>query len=57
MGRDKNGIGIRGLKELVCTTHGYELRVVGECWRVGEVGNVEGYKGGNWENCNSIINK
>ena len=26
MGRDKNGIGNRGLKELVCTTHGHELR-------------------------------
>ena len=26
MGRDKNGIGNRGLKELICTTHGHELR-------------------------------
>ena len=28
MGRDKNGIGNRGLKELICTTHGHELRGV-----------------------------
>ena len=27
MGRDKNGIGNRGLKELICTTHEHELRV------------------------------
>ena len=26
MGRDKNGIGNRGLEELICTTHGHELR-------------------------------
>ena len=26
MGRDKNGIGNRGLKELICTTHRHELR-------------------------------
>ena len=26
MGRDKNGIGNRELKELICTTHGHELR-------------------------------
>ena len=25
-GRDKNGIGNRELKELICTIHGYELR-------------------------------
>ena len=34
MGRDKNGIGSRGLKELICTTHDHELRG-GGCWRVG----------------------
>ena len=32
MGRDENVIGNRGLKELICTTHAYELR--GGCWRV-----------------------
>ena len=55
MGRDKNGIGNRGLKELTCTTHGCEL----------SGGMVEGLQvqgrreieGENWENCNSIINK
>ena len=26
MGRDKNGIGNRGIKEVICTTHGHELR-------------------------------
>ena len=26
MGRVKNGIGNRELKELICTTHGHELR-------------------------------
>ena len=32
----KNGMGNRGLRELICTTHGYGLR--GECWRVGGQG-------------------
>ena len=44
MGRDKNGIGNRGLKELICTTHGHELRQ-GECWRV-RVAGQRGDKGG-----------
>ena len=26
MGKDKNGMGNRELKELICTTHGHELR-------------------------------
>ena len=57
MGRDKNSIGNRELKELICTTHGHELRVGGECWRVEGAGQ-RGTKGRkNWENCNSIINK
>ena len=56
MGIDKkNGIGNKGLKELICTTHGCELRW-GECWRVGEQGGG-GQRGTNWENCISIINK
>ena len=29
--RLKNGIGDRGLKELICTTHGHELRWGGCC--------------------------
>ena len=55
MGREKNGIGNRGLKELICTTHGHELRRE-ECWRVWGAGH-RGDKAENWENCNSIINK
>ena len=44
-------------KELICTTHGRELRL-GECWVVGGC-RVEGDKEEtkNWDNCNSIINK
>ena len=53
MGRGKNGLGNRELKELVCTTH---MNKVGGCWRVGGEGQ-RGDKGGNWEHCNSIINK
>ena len=44
MGKDKNGIGNRGLKELMCTTHGHELWG-GECWRVGGAGRSGGIKG------------
>ena len=40
MGKDKNGIGNRGLKELTCTTHGYELRGGGNAGGLG--GRVEG---------------
>ena len=52
----KNSIGNGEAKELVCTPHGHELRVVGMlvgggCW---EEWNKEGKK---WDNCNSIINK
>ena len=36
-------------------THGHELRGVG-CWRKGGTGQREA-KGGNRDNCNSIINK
>ena len=40
MGRDKNGIGNRELKELTCTTHGHELRGV----NAGGLG-VSGWRG------------
>ena len=54
MGRDKKGIGNRGLKVLICTTHGHELRgEMLEGWGAG----WRGVKRGNWDNCNSIINK
>ena len=53
----KNSIGNEEAKELICATHGHELRR-----------GVEGIAGGNelgggrqseenWDNCNSIINK
>ena len=54
-GEGKNSIGNVEAKELICMTHGRELKgrnVVGRrCagWR--------GIKGGKWDNCNSIINK
>ena len=54
MGRDKNGIGNRGLKELICTTHGHEWG--GNAGGLGGQGG-RGIEGENWENCNSIINK
>ena len=42
-------------KELICTTHGHELRG-GWCWE-GDC-RVEGDKGEKkWDNCDSIINK
>ena len=43
MGRDKNGIGNRGLKELICTTHRHELRRgMLEVWGAGERGDKGG---------------
>ena len=44
MGRGQNGVGNRELKELICTTHGHELRR-GECWRVGGMQDEGGIKG------------
>ena len=54
-GEGKNSIGNVEAKEVICMTHGLELKV----------GNVGGrgcagqkrIKGGKWDNCNSIINK
>ena len=45
----KNSIGNVETKELICTTHGHELKGENAGWR--------GIKGGKWDNCNSIINK
>ena len=42
-------------KELICMTHGHELKR-GDCGWEG-VCRVEGNKRGKWDNCNSIINK
>ena len=52
----KNGIGNRELKELMCTTHGHELRMGenGAGWGVQGRGGIKGRK--NWDNCHSIIN-
>ena len=45
-------------KELICTTHGHELRWGNDGGRVGEGYRVEGNKGEKkWDNCNSIINE
>ena len=51
----KNGIGNREFKELICTTHGHELRRRGmlEGWGVQGGGVVKGKMG----NYNSIANK
>ena len=52
-GESKNSIGNVEAKELICVTHGYELKG-GMC--VG--GEVQG-RGGEkkWDNCNNTINK
>ena len=47
MGRDKNGIGNRELKELVCTTHGHELSAgMLEGWQVQSGGGIKREKMG-----------
>ena len=55
-GELKNSIGNGEAKELMCTTHGHELRRedVGGRGFAGPMG-VRGRK--KWDNCNSIINK
>ena len=42
-------------KELLCTTHGHEVRWGNDGGKVGA--GQRGIKGGKWDNCNSIINK
>ena len=54
-GEVKNSIGNVEAKELICTTHGHELKW-GNVGRRGCAGR-RGVKGGKWDNCNSIINK
>ena len=53
--RDRSSIGNVEAKELICMTHGHELK--GD--NVGGRGCAgrRGVKGGKWDNCNSIINK
>ena len=57
MGEVKNSVGSGQAKELICTTHGHELRgrgnVEGRVVQGG--GGIKGRK--NWENSNNIINK
>ena len=57
-GEVKNSIGNGEAKELICTTHGHELRWgVMEYWWEGAV-RWRGIKvRKKWDNCNSIINK
>ena len=50
----KNSIGNVEAKELICMTHGHELRW-GECWWEGGARWNKGEK--KWENYNSITNK
>ena len=50
----KNSIGNGVAKELICMTHGHELRR--DC-RMEWGFEVEGAKGENWDNCNNIVNK
>ena len=45
-------MGYKVAKELMCMSHGHELR--GDCWRQWGY-QIEGAKGENWDYCNSII--
>ena len=51
----KNSIGNGEAKELICMTHGHELKG-GNAGGRGCTG-WRGTKGGKWDTCNSIINK
>ena len=55
-GEVKNSIGNGEAKELICTTHGQELRL-GNAGGSGGAGwrGIKGRK--KWDNCNSMINK
>ena len=55
MGEVKNSLGNVEAKELICATHGHEVKGgnVGGRLCVGR----RGIKVGKWNNCNSIINK
>ena len=53
-GEGKNSVGNVEAKELISMTHGHELW--GGMWEGG--GGQDGVEwGGEWDNCNSIINK
>ena len=53
--RGRVGIGNVEAKELICMTHGLELKWENASGRGGA--GWSGIKGGKWDNCNSIINK
>ena len=44
-------------RELICTTHGYELRGWGKLLEGRGIVGRGGQRGKNWDDCNSIINK
>ena len=53
-GGGKNSVGNVEAKEIISMTHGHELQ--GGMWEGG--GGQDGVEwGGEWDNCNSIINK
>ena len=54
-GEVKNIIGNVEAKELICLTHGHELRWGSDGGR--GCARWRGIKGGKWDNCNGIINK
>ena len=53
-GEVKNSIGNVEAKELICMTHGHDLKCGGN---VGGRGCAGWSEGGKWDNCNAIINK
>ena len=55
-GEVKNSVGNVEAKELICITHGHELKGEGILMGDGVQGRG-GERGEKWENCNSIINK
>ena len=54
-GQGKNGIGNVEAKAFICMIHGHELQ--GGMWEGGAGQDGVELRGGEWDNCNSIINK
>ena len=52
----KNSMGNVEAEELICMTHGHELKR-GDAGGKGCAGRRRIKAGGEWDNCNSIINK
>ena len=52
----KNSIGNGEAKELICMTHGHDLRGGGNAGGKGLPGGAGQWRK-NWDNCNSIVNK